>query len=224
MPRQPRIEYEGAIYHVLSRGDRREDIVAGDEDRRRFRQALADACGKCDWQVHAWVLMRNHFHLVIETPLGNLAAGMKWFLGTYTMAFNRRHQLGGHLFAGRYKSLLIDDADAHYLRVACDYVHLNPARAGIVRQEEPLETYAWSSLSGLPVGAPASAGLAASGPAFWRAWSCRRGPAGPRGIEPAHRSVARRSGCRRPRAVAFRLALRRGGLSGAAARPVWRAR
>ncbi|MBA2724935.1 MAG: transposase, partial [Actinobacteria bacterium] len=81
MPRQPRIEYEGAIYHVVSRGDRREDIVVDDRDRLHFVETLAAACAKCDWQVHAWVLMSNHFHLVIETPLGDLATGMKWLLG-----------------------------------------------------------------------------------------------------------------------------------------------
>jgi REP element-mobilizing transposase RayT len=73
MPRQPRIEYEGAIYHVMSRGDRREDIAFSDEDRKLFMATLGEACKKCGWQVHAWTLMSNHFHLVVETPLGNLA-------------------------------------------------------------------------------------------------------------------------------------------------------
>jgi len=145
MPRQPRIEFEGAIYHFLSRGDRREDIVRDDEDRRHFVQTLGAACARCDWHVHAWVLKSNHFHHVAETPLGNLSAGMKWFLGTYTMRFNRRHRLSGHLFAGRYKSLLIDDESPDYLRAACDYVHLNPARAGMIGRLQPLESYAWSS-------------------------------------------------------------------------------
>ena len=116
MPRQPRIEYEGAIYHVMNRGDRREDIVRGDEDRKLFVRSLGETCEKCGWEVHAWCLMRNHFHLVVETPLGNLVAGMKWFLGTYTIRFNARHRLRGHLFAGRYKSLLVDDRDLDYLR------------------------------------------------------------------------------------------------------------
>jgi hypothetical protein len=89
--------------------------------------------------------MKNHFHLVVETPLGNLVAGMKWFLGAYTMRFNTRHRLRGHLFAGRYKSLIVDESDPLYLRVVCDYVHLNPARARIVKPGEPLESYRWSS-------------------------------------------------------------------------------
>lgn len=146
MPRQPRIEYEGALYHVLSRGDRREDIVLDDDDRQHFVQTLGAACAKCDWQVHAWVLLSNHFHLVIETPLGNLSTGMKWLLGTYTMRFNRRHQLSGHLFAGRYKSLLIDDGDPHYLRTVCDYVHLNPARAHMIAGDGRLESYGGAAI------------------------------------------------------------------------------
>jgi putative transposase len=82
--------------------------------------------------------MSNHLHLVVETPLGNLVAGMNWFLGTHTVRFNARHRLHGHLFAGRYKSLVVDDADHSYLRAVCDYVHLNPARAGLVGADEPL--------------------------------------------------------------------------------------
>lgn len=145
MPRQLRIEYEGAVYHVMSRGDRREDIVRGDADRELWIETLAEACGKCDWQVHAYCLMSNHFHLVVETPLGNLVSGMKWLLGTYTVRFNARHRLRGHLFAGRYKSVLLDESDDSYLRVACDYVHLNPARAGLLGAEQPLSDYVWSS-------------------------------------------------------------------------------
>ena len=145
MPRQIRVEYPGAIYHVMSRGDHREAIVHGDADRELWIKTLGEACAKCDWQVHAYCLMTNHFHLVVETPLANLVSGMKWFLGTYTVRFNARHQLRGHLFAGRYKSLLIDESDDHYLRVACDYVHLNPTRANLLRPEDRLQDYRWSS-------------------------------------------------------------------------------
>src|SRR6266566_4069764 len=95
MPRQLRIEYPGAIYHVINRGDQREDIFADDDDRRRFRSTLEEACTKTEWQVHAYCLMRNHFHLVVETPQANLVAGMKWLLGVYTGRFNRRHRLFG---------------------------------------------------------------------------------------------------------------------------------
>ena len=79
MPRKLRLEYPGAIYHVMNRGDRREDIFRDDEDRRRFLAALGEACAKTRWQVHAWCLMRNHFHLVVETPEANLVAGKKYF-------------------------------------------------------------------------------------------------------------------------------------------------
>jgi len=89
--------------------------------------------------------MGNHFHLVAETPQANLVAGMKWFLGTYTSRFNRRHTLFGHLFSGRYKSLVIDERGGGYLRTACDYVHLNPVRAGLVAADQPLSAYEWSS-------------------------------------------------------------------------------
>ena len=143
MPRQLRIQYAGAIYHLLSRGDRRESIFIDDKDRRQFLATLGRGCLKTGWQVHAYCLMSNHFHLVIETPRPNLVEGMKWLLGTYTMRFNRRHRVSGHLFAGRYKSLLIDGAASDYLRIVCDYVHLNPVRAGPVRKQERLRKYRW---------------------------------------------------------------------------------
>ena len=101
MPRKLRIEYPGAIYHVMNRGDQREDIFMDDEDRRKFLSTLGEACQKTDWQVHAYCPMRNHFHLVVETPQANLAAGMKWLSGVYTKRFNIRHKLCGHLLAGR---------------------------------------------------------------------------------------------------------------------------
>ena len=145
MARQLRLEYAGAIYHVMSRGDRQEAIFLDAEDRRRFLKTLGEACEKAGWQVHAYCLMGNHFHLVVETPQPTLVAGMKWFLGTYTQRFNARHQMRGHLFAGRYKSLLVDGSDDIYLRVVCDYVHLNPVRAGLVGVEEKMADYAWSS-------------------------------------------------------------------------------
>jgi putative transposase len=88
MARQLRIEYEGAIYHVLSRGDRREDIFWDDGDRASFLELLSQTCGKSAWQVHAYCLMSNHFHLVVETPRANLVSGMKWLLGNYTMRLN----------------------------------------------------------------------------------------------------------------------------------------
>ena len=119
MPRQLRIEYPGAIYHVMNRGDRREPIFYDDFDRKRFVTTLGEACCKTDWQVHAYCLMNNHFHLVVETPNANLVAGMRWFLSTYTSRFNRRHKQFGHLFSGRYKSLIVDGSGNGYLRTVC---------------------------------------------------------------------------------------------------------
>lgn len=145
MARQLRIEYAGAIYHVMNRGDRKESIFLDDKDRREFLRTLGEVCARAGWQVHAYCLMGNHFHLVLETPQPTLVTGMKWFLGTYTQRFNARHRLRGHLFAGRYKSLLVDGSDDMYLRVVCDYVHLNPARAGLLGEGGRLEDYAWSS-------------------------------------------------------------------------------
>jgi putative transposase len=144
MPRPLRIEYAGAFYHVISRGDRREDIVVNDSDRNEFLRTLGQTCLKTGWQVHAYCLLSNHFHLVIETPQANLVLGMKWFLGTYTQRFNRRHHHWGHLFGGRYKAQLIDSRSRGYLGRACDYVHLNPVRAGMVAISE-LNLYRWSS-------------------------------------------------------------------------------
>ena len=129
----------------MSRGDRREAIFVDDKDRGEFLRTLGQTCQKTGWQVHAYCLMSNHFHLVVETPQPNLALGMKWLLGTFTMRFNRRHRIWGHLFGGRYKAQLIDESSVSYLRTACDYVHLNPVRAGMVKKKDRLERFAWSS-------------------------------------------------------------------------------
>jgi len=145
MARKLRVQYPGAIYHVMNRGDRREPIFKDEADRERFLVTLGEACLKTGWQVHAYCLMANHFHLVVETPRANLVPGMKWFLGTYTSRFNRRHQLFGHLFSGRYKSLIVDGSGNGYLRTVCDYVHLNPARAQLLSPEQPVRAYRWSS-------------------------------------------------------------------------------
>src|SRR5436190_12768542 len=145
MARKLRVEYPGAIYHLMNRGDRREPIFRDDEDRERFLATLGEGCLKTGSQVHAYCLMPNHFHLVVETPAANLVAGMKWFLGVYTSRFNRRHKLFGHLFSGRYKSLIVDGSGEGYLKRVCDYVHLNPVRAGLLAADQRLETYRWSS-------------------------------------------------------------------------------
>jgi len=146
MPRQPRVEFPGAIYHLMSRGDRREDIFLDDVDRQEFLKTLAEACHKTGWQLHAYCLMRNHFHLVAETPEANLVEGMRWLLSAYTIRLNHRHKLFGHVFSGRYKALLVDRDCQGYLKTVCDYVHLNPVRACLLQPDERLEAYPWSSL------------------------------------------------------------------------------
>lgn len=145
MPRQRRIEYEGAIYHAMARGDRGEDIVFDDADRTRFEETLAEVVERSGWVVFAWVLMGNHYHLVFQTPEPNLVEGMKWFQNTWTRRFNVRHRLWGHLFGGRYKAILVEESD--YLTRLIHYVHLNPVRAGLVKGSEGLESYPWCSLS-----------------------------------------------------------------------------
>ena len=147
MARPLRIEYPGAIYHVLSRGDRREAIVRDDEDRRVFLELVGRTCERTGWEIHAYCLMSNHFHLVVETPRDNLSTGMQWLLGSYTQRFNRRHRLCGHLFGGRYKALLVDGRGGGYLRRVCDYVHLNPVRAAMIGPTKPVDSYRWSSCS-----------------------------------------------------------------------------
>jgi len=116
MARKLRIQYPGAIYHVVSRGDHRERIFKDERDRQRFLDTLGESCAKTNWLVHAFCLMPNHFHLVLETPQPNLVAGMKWLLGVYTSRFNHRHKAFGHLFQGRYKSLIVVEAAMAILR------------------------------------------------------------------------------------------------------------
>ena len=145
MPRAPRVEYEGAFYHIMCRGDRREPIFLSEEDKRLFLKTLGQGCERAGLVVDAFALMTNHYHLLLETPAGNLVAGMRWFQTTYTARFNARHRLSGHLFQGRYKALLIDPEEPDYGRQAADYIHLNPVRAGLVKTECELAHHPWSS-------------------------------------------------------------------------------
>jgi len=146
MPRKLRIEYPGAVYHVMSRGDHQEAIYRDKKDREVFVSCLGEVCEKTGWWVHAYVLMGNHYHLLVETPGGNLVAGMKWLQGTFTQRFNSRHKVYGHLFQGRYKALNVDEGEAGYFQILSTYIHLNPVRAGLVRAgEQPLKGYQWSS-------------------------------------------------------------------------------
>ncbi len=150
MARPLRFQYPGAIYHVMARGDGGKVVFGSDEDRLVFLKRLEEACGSCGWRVHAWVLMGNHFHLLVETPLPNLVAGMKWLLGTFSQGWNRARKRQGHVFQGRYKSVPVNssDADRYYFRIVADYIHLNPARAGLAGGKAgKLAGYRWSSLA-----------------------------------------------------------------------------
>ena len=150
MPRQVRIEFPGATYHVMCRGDRREEIFRDDGDREMMLATLAETVEKTGWQVHAWVWMSNHYSLLVETPEANLVKGMTWFQATYTTPFNARHHLRGHLFGGRYKAVLVDRGEPRYFSTLLDYLHLNPVRAGIIKTREgsDLRDYRWSSWGG----------------------------------------------------------------------------
>ena len=144
MPRHVRVEYAGAMYHVMARGDRREAIVKDDEDRRTFMRTLGEACKRSGFRVHAYVLMTNHYHLLLETPEANLSRGMGWLQNAYTRRINVRHRLWGHVFGGRYKSVVVEPGNCFWALM--DYIHLNPVRAGMVKESAGLESYAWSSV------------------------------------------------------------------------------
>lgn len=146
MARPLRVEYSGAVYHVMSRGNGGQDIFLSSADRLLFLDTLSEVCKQTGWRIHAYVLMNNHYHLLLETPEPNLVAGMKWFQGTYTQRFNLRHQRCGHLYQGRYKSIPVDSDDPSYFRMVGTYIHLNPVRAGIVQNELGLaQDSLWSS-------------------------------------------------------------------------------
>ena len=158
MARPLRIEFSGALYHVTSRGDRREAIFEDDEDRLIFLHALAEVVERFHWLCHAYCLMSNHYHLLVETPDGNLSKGMRHLNGVYTQATNRRHTRTGHLFQGRFKAILVDKDP--YLLELTRYVVLNPVRAGIVRR---VENWPWSSYRAMIGKAPAPTWLATDG-------------------------------------------------------------
>ncbi|MEJ2379989.1 MAG: transposase [Gammaproteobacteria bacterium] len=140
MARPLRMELAGGLYHVTSRGDRREDIYRDDDDRAFWLEVLGEVCGRYNWRVHAYCEMTNHYHFVVETPEANLSQGMRQLNGVYTQGFNRRHGLVGHLFQGRFKGILVE-RDSYLLEVS-RYVVLNPVRARMT--EDPSE-WRWSS-------------------------------------------------------------------------------
>ena len=158
MSRPIRIEFPDALYHVTARGDRREDIFEDDHDRRTFLATLATVVEQFNWLCYAWCLMDNHYHLLIQTPDGNLSRGMRQLNGVFTQTSNRRHQRVGHLFQGRFKAILVD-SDAYLLELA-RYVVLNPVRAGMVKKPG---NWPWSSYRASLGSAPADAFLAIDG-------------------------------------------------------------
>lgn len=151
MPRAKRIEYPGACYHAMCRGNQGQDIFLDDKGRKLFLSTLGDVCEQTGWVVHSYVMMSNHYHLLLETPEANLVAGMKWFQGAYTQRFNAMFKTRGHLFQGRYKAIPIQtdsrEGGLTYFKKVSTYIHLNPFRAGLCGEGFPksLESYAWSS-------------------------------------------------------------------------------
>ncbi len=143
MARPLRLESEDGVYHVLNRGNYRADIFRSHKAKAAFLKCLDEACGKTGWRVHAWCLMSNHYHLAVSTPNANLVEGMRWLQGTFATRFNRLRDERGHLFQGRYKSLIVDP-DAG-LGPLCHYIHLNPVRARL-RSVAELPDHPWTSL------------------------------------------------------------------------------
>ncbi|MDX8394318.1 MAG: transposase [Mariprofundales bacterium] len=140
MARPLRIEYEGAVYHVTSRGNARADIYLSDNDREMFLEVFVHVVDRFGWICHAYCLMSNHYHIMIETPQANLSRGMRQLNGIYTQRFNRKHDRVGHVFQGRFKSIVVDK-DAYLLEL-CRYIVRNPVAAGMV---ETVGDWYWSS-------------------------------------------------------------------------------
>lgn len=158
MARPLRIEFPGAVYHVTSRGDAGADVFLDDEDRQAFLDVLAHAVERFGWLCHAYCLMDDHYHLLIETPQPNLSRGMRQLNGIYTQRFNRRHGRAGQLFRGRFKAILVDRDN--YLLALVRHVVLNPVRVRISRGPD---TYAWSSYRAMTGSVPVPAFLTTDG-------------------------------------------------------------
>jgi putative transposase len=152
MSRPARIQYEGAFYHVMNRGNIRADIFVDDNDRKKFYEILGNIEERFGVHIYVFVLMKNHYHLLLETPLPNLSRAIQSLNGNYTLYFNNRHNRLCHLFQGRFKAMLVKKE--HYLLELSRYIHLNPLRAGTVKTPK---SYKWSSLPiylGVEIGLP----------------------------------------------------------------------
>jgi REP element-mobilizing transposase RayT len=136
------LEFPGAIYHVINRGNRRVGPFDEGGAAEAFERCLGQACDHYGWVVHAFVVMSNHYHIALETPLGNLSSGMQWMQTTFSNRYNRYRGESGHVFQGRYKALLVEQGE--YLAGLINYIDLNPVRAGL-RPLEKLETYPYGS-------------------------------------------------------------------------------
>jgi REP element-mobilizing transposase RayT len=147
MARKLRLEYAGACYHVINRGNYRRNVFAPKGAAEAFERCLGETCERFGWRVHAFVLMRNHFHLAVETPEPNLSVGMKFLQGTWANRFNRFHGETGRPFQGRYKALQVEEGPA--LAQVAHYIHLNPVRAKVVPADR-LAEFRWSSLWWFP--------------------------------------------------------------------------
>jgi REP element-mobilizing transposase RayT len=188
MARPLRINYPGAFYHVTCRGNERKNIFADDRDRSMFLEKLKTSVGIYEARIHAYALMSNHFHMIVETPKGNLSEFMRHFNISYTGAYNRRHNRVGHLYQGRFKAILID-ADSYLLELS-RYVHLNPVRLASYKGREDrekikdVERYQWSSLGGY---------VGSSAKHFWVTYDTLLGYVGGRRNQPDPNAKA---GCR----------------------------
>src|SRR3984893_6867507 len=152
MARALRLQFEDALYHLCARGNRRERIFADDKDCARFLALLGQSLGRFTVELHAFVLLPNHFHLVARTRKANLSRWMHWLMVAYSVYFNRRHRRSGHLLQGRYKSLVVEEGE--YLLELSRYLHLNPVRGAVLGRGTPMERrerlrqFVWSSYRG----------------------------------------------------------------------------
>lgn len=152
MARPLRVQYPGAVYHVTSRGNERKEIFRSEGDKQEFLRILSTSLHIYKVKLHSYVLMENHYHLLIETPLGNLGEFMRHFNISYTSFYNRKHTRSGHLYQGRYKSILVDKDE--YLSIVSRYIHLNPVRIKAMKSKTAeekftyLKQYRWNSFAG----------------------------------------------------------------------------